>query len=121
MKHPCRNDSFSRCTKIDVFFSAASCKKDITFGADRKLFGTSYFVTALILYRCSRKIVQLKIQNFHPKNIFIFFLDQAEEEEQSESDEDVENDEAEEEDENDEVENDKAEQKGKYRLDDCKS
>ena len=77
-------------------------------------------MTALILYRCSTEIVQLKIQNFIQK-IFSFFLDQAEEEEQSESDEDVENDEAEEEDENDEVENDKAEQKGKYRLDDCKS
>ena len=49
----------------------------------------------------------------HPKILFVF-LDQAEEDEDSGSDEDVENDEAEEEDENDEVENDKAEQKGKY-------
>ena len=56
----------------------------------------------------------IKDSKLHPKNI-LFFLDQAEEEEQSESDEDVENDEAEEEDENDEVENDKAEQKGEYR------
>ena len=68
-----------------------------------------------IIRRSWRQIYRLlKIQNFIQK-IFYFFLDQAEEEEQSESDEDVENDEAEEEDENDEVENDKAEQKGEYR------
>ena len=57
---------------------------------------------------------QIKDSKLHPKKPYSFFLDQAEEDEDSESDEDVENDEAEEEDENDEVENDKAEQKGKY-------
>ena len=37
-----------------VFFSASSCKKDIIFGATRKMFGSSYFVTALADYKQKR-------------------------------------------------------------------
>ena len=37
-------------TKNDVFFSAASCKKDIIFvGHPKQIFGPSYFVMALAL------------------------------------------------------------------------
>jgi hypothetical protein len=39
--------NFSSRTKEDVFFSAASCKKDTIFDAARNFFDPSYFVTAL--------------------------------------------------------------------------
>ena len=40
-------ENFCSRTKNGVFFSAASYKKDTIFGAARKIFGPSYFVTAL--------------------------------------------------------------------------
>ena len=42
-----KGQEISSCTKNGVFFSAASCNKDTVFGAARKFFGPSYFVTAL--------------------------------------------------------------------------
>ena len=42
-----RTKNFSSRTKEDVFFSAASCKKDTIFGAARNFFDPAYFVTAL--------------------------------------------------------------------------
>jgi hypothetical protein len=51
--HKIRTDkNFSSCNKTDVFFSAACCKKDTIFGAARKNFGLSYFVTALARGTC---------------------------------------------------------------------
>jgi hypothetical protein len=43
---------FEKPTKNDVFFSAASCKKDIIFGGHLKqIFGPSYFARALAVRR----------------------------------------------------------------------
>ena len=42
-------DTSKALSKLEgVFFLAASCKKDTIFGAARKFFGPSYFVTALV-------------------------------------------------------------------------
>ena len=42
-------EKFSSCTKNDVFFHSWQLrKKDTIFGAARKIFGPSYFVTALV-------------------------------------------------------------------------
>ena len=40
-----RVENFARCTKNGFFFSAV--KKDTIFGAAKKFFGPSYFLTAL--------------------------------------------------------------------------
>jgi hypothetical protein len=47
-RHKIRSaEIFSSCTENGVFFSAAICKKNTIFGAARKIFDPSYFVTAL--------------------------------------------------------------------------
>ena len=62
---------FLAAPKMVSFSQLPTFKKDTIFGASRKFFGSSYFVTALV---CLADMLESKRTQLDQKSEYIFFL-----------------------------------------------